>query len=41
VPTIPFFQRPLFLARRTALVGPVLNAGPQGLTWNVEEWRFD
>jgi peptide/nickel transport system substrate-binding protein len=39
-PTLPFYQHPLFLARRTELVGPVLNAGPQGLTWNVADWRL-
>jgi ABC-type transport system substrate-binding protein len=39
-PTLPFFQHPLFLARRTELVGPVLNAGPQGLTWNLADWRL-
>ena len=40
VPTIPFYQHPLFLAHRTALEGLVMNVGPQGLTWNVEEWRI-
>ena len=40
VPTLPFYQRPIFLARDAGLIGPVLNAGPQGLTWNVVDWRF-
>ena len=40
VPTLPFYQHPIFLARSDGLDGPVLNAGPQGLTWNVVDWRF-
>ena len=40
VPTLPFYQRPIFLARDAGLIGPVPNAGHQGLTWNVVDWRF-
>jgi peptide/nickel transport system substrate-binding protein len=41
VPSIPFYQQPVFLAHTTALQGIESNAGPQGLTWNVVDWRFD
>ncbi len=41
VVSMPLFQHPLFLAHRTTLVGIQTNAGPQGLTWNVEEWRLE
>jgi peptide/nickel transport system substrate-binding protein len=41
VPTIPYYQHPLFLASRTTLAGLASNAGPQGLLWNVEDWRLD
>jgi peptide/nickel transport system substrate-binding protein len=40
VPSIPFYQQPLFLAYRTELQGIELNAGPQSLTWNVVDWRI-
>ena len=40
-PSIPFFQHPLVLANDTTLQGLANNAGPQGLTWNVEEWRLN
>ena len=41
LPSIPFYQYPLVLAYRTELQGLANNPGPQGLTWNVEEWRLD
>jgi ABC-type transport system substrate-binding protein len=40
VPSIPFFQAPLVLAHWTQLQGIELNAGPQGLTWNLADWRI-
>jgi peptide/nickel transport system substrate-binding protein len=41
VPSLPLFQHPLFLAHQQSLSGIEMNAGPQTLTWNVEEWRIE
>jgi peptide/nickel transport system substrate-binding protein len=41
VPSIPFYQYPLFLAYHSTLQGIASNAGPQGLTWNVEDWQLE
>jgi hypothetical protein len=41
VPSIPIVQVPFFLAYRTVLHGIAANAGPQVMTWNVEDWQLE
>lgn len=37
-PTIPLYAVPTMLVYRTTLEGPTLDAGPDGVIWNVDQW---
>jgi peptide/nickel transport system substrate-binding protein len=38
LPTYPLYELPELLVHARTVRGPVLNAGPWGSTWNIEEW---
>ena len=40
LPTYPLYEIPAMLVHADAVRGPTPNAGPWGLTWNVEEWTL-